>query len=407
MGEIITNKSRKERIQNLLLWWIQVFILLFILTFPFDTAYLPVPAKWLEPVFSNLAEFTSGFIFQAGDIKSFVLLSDTKALYIHVLNLAVISIVFAIIFQRFYKMKNSSTVFIYWFTVIISYYLACHLLTYGFNKVFKWQFFLPEPNTLYEKVGNTPKDLLYWTSMGSSYSYNVFTGFLEVITGIFLLLRKTRLIGAFLAFGIMMNVVVINFSFDISVKIFSLFLLLLSVMIIFPAAKTLYSFFIKHEKAELPLPLINYKTVLQKRIYFTVKYFVIILLIYNSIVIYFITGNFNDDLAERPLFHGAYEVKDHANGWKRAFIHRRGYFIIQTEDENMHDFKLEYDLKNHQLVLENDYTGKKYFYPYSTPDKNTLVLSKISETDTLEIVLKKNNVKKMPLLQNEFHWTID
>ena len=41
----------------------------------------------------------------------------------------------------------------------VAWFLALQLLQYGFDKVFKHQFYLPEPNTLYTPLGLLPPDL--------------------------------------------------------------------------------------------------------------------------------------------------------------------------------------------------------------------------------------------------------
>ncbi|MFZ5554409.1 MAG: hypothetical protein ACOZCO_14920 [Bacteroidota bacterium] len=405
MKDKMTEYSFSYPVKNCFYLFLGCFSLLFMLSFPFDSQNLPVPGKWIEPFFSSLVDISAQHVFQTEETISLSLLSDTKALYIHTFNLLVISFFVAFLIQWYRANKELSPVFVYSFTVVISYYLAYHLLSYGFNKVFKYQFFLPEPNTLYTTVGQTPKDLLYWTSMGSSWLYNVFTGSLEVIAGILLLFRKTRLPGGLFSFAVMLNVVMINFSFDISVKIFSSFLLLLSVIIISPHIKRLYFFVVQEKVINITMYSPVFSSLVQRRTYLTIKLFVLAIIFYNALAIYFISGNFNDDLAKRPLFHGAYDVKENASGWKRVFIHRRGYFIIQTQDERMYDFKLEYDTTGKKLILEKYITKNKYEYPYSQNGENILILTKL--TDSSQIILEKLDLTRLPLLKNEFHWTID
>jgi hypothetical protein len=93
---------------------------------------------------------------------------------------------------------------------------------------------LPEPNLLFTPLGQLDKDILYWSTMGSSYGYNLFLGCTELLTGVLLFFRKTRAIGALAAVFICANIVAVNFSFDISVKLLSSFLLLLSLFIAIP-----------------------------------------------------------------------------------------------------------------------------------------------------------------------------
>ena len=53
---------------------------------------------------------------------------------------------------------------------------------------------------------------------------------LQVIAASLLLFKKTRTIGILITIGILTNVVAINFSFDISVKIYATFLFFLAIL---------------------------------------------------------------------------------------------------------------------------------------------------------------------------------
>ena len=196
-----------------------LFALLFILTVPFPHQFMPTIGSYLHPLFESLVKFTGKYIFNIHHPYTSQLVSDSTGLYIHVFNLFIISAIctFIIVFK---PIKNYDKV-LYWSTVIISYYLALQLFEYGFSKIFKWQFYLPEPNTLYTTMGNTYHDLMYWSTMGISRPYTIFAGVAEIIAACLLLFKRTRLVGALLAFFILVNVVAINFSYDISVKILS------------------------------------------------------------------------------------------------------------------------------------------------------------------------------------------
>ena len=73
---------------------------------------------------------------------------------------------------------------------------------------------------------------ILWTYMGSSPAYSAFAGFCQVTAGVLLLFRRTYVFGALIAFGVMTNIVVLNFCYDVPVKIFSTNLALISLFII-------------------------------------------------------------------------------------------------------------------------------------------------------------------------------
>src|SRR5690554_1822611 len=96
--------------------------------------------------------------------------------------------------------------------------LAFFLIRYGLDKLFNRQFYTPASNTLHTPTGQLSKDILFWSSMGTSSFYNAFMGIAEVITGILLLFNRTRFLGLLLAFGILGNILSVNIGFDITVK---------------------------------------------------------------------------------------------------------------------------------------------------------------------------------------------
>ena len=148
-----------------------------------------------------------------------------------------------LLFTPFWKQYQEAIIHFIQLTLV--YYLSVIMLKYGFSKVFKAQFYLPEPNTLYTPLGLLDKDILFWSTMGVSHSYNVFMGLLEVIPALMLLYHKTRKLGLLILSGVLTHVMWINFSFDISVKLFSLLLLFITILLLnMSHLRNIFNFFI-------------------------------------------------------------------------------------------------------------------------------------------------------------------
>lgn len=254
------------------------------------------------------------------------------------------------------------------------YYLALQLLKYGFDKVFKAQFYLPEPNTLYTPVGQLDRDILFWTTMGTSWSYNVFMGLLEVIPALFLLFRPTRVLGLLASGAVLLNVVMINFSFGITVRLFSCFLLFLTLLLMLPFYRPLVRFFAGKPKITLPSDIWNLSFNIPPHIKTGLKTMVVGLMVVEANYPYLQSGIWNDDRAPRPPMHGAYEViamadSTHADFQpkvfpvKRFFIHRRGYLIFQDQQDKMQDFKLTVNYQQRIFEL-TDYQSNTYKIPF-------------------------------------------
>lgn len=396
---------------------ISLFVLLFMLTFPFTFNYIPNIPAFLAPHFEAWAKWTAIHIFNLSISNTYQILSDSTGLYIHLLHISLLALTGSFLWGLKDKNTNYQRLH-YWFNTVGAYYLSLQLFIYGFNKIFKWQFFLPEPNTLYTPLGQTHQDLLFWSTMGTSYPYTFFSGLIEIIPAFMLLFKRTRLLGAIIACGVMINVVALNFSFDISVKVFSIFLLALCVILISPYAKQLLQLFIYQQKAELKLwqPVYSPR---QNKIHVLAKSALIVLILFDVLSPYFIAHNFNDDVRERPLLHGAYTttlfikngdtlapVLNNKKYIKRVFINRAGYFITQMANDAMADYKLNYAAKN-TLQISNYYTNIQSSLVYTQTTDSTLQFEGILDSDTVLIKTQKINLQQLPLLRKEFNWTID
>ncbi|MDQ3112086.1 MAG: hypothetical protein M3R17_19560 [Bacteroidota bacterium] len=395
------------------------FVLLFIFSFSFDNARFD-PGRYLNPFFENLAAWTGKTFFNYGRNVNYKLESDSTGFYLNALNLLFISGFISIVWGIIDKKRSDYQLLAYWFFVFIRYYLAMQLLTYGFNKIFKWQFYLPEPNTLFTTIGSTPRDFLYWTSMGTSRAYVVFSGIIEIIPALLLLFRRTYIAGAVVALMVMINVLMINIGFNISVKLYSGFLLLLCIILLIPECKKLFKFFFAGQPVALKKWQPVYSTKTKSRIYLIVKGLVVLLIISKSFFIYLQTRNFNDDSAERPFLHGAYDVTLFVkNGdtllplttdevrWKRVFIHRRGYCIMQNMNDEMTSYMSFVNIPEKQLMFRNEDGNGFSSLNYSEKNDSTLLINGTFFGDKLNLELRKIDLEKLPLMQDDFQWAWD
>ncbi len=419
--KILINLPEWKNRRKWIFRFIVVFVLLFICSVPFPHPYLINPPAVISPLFEKLVKWVGDHVFNIRRPYSHQLISDSTGLYIHLLVLLFISCIATVTWTVLDKRRKSYHILAYWFRVMISYYLAFYLMSYGFNKLFKWQFYFPEPNTLFTTMGNTYRDLLYWSAMGTSRSYNIFLGSLELLAGILLLSRKTRLFGSLVAISILLNIVAVNFSFNINVKIFSSFLLLLGLLIMAPGAKRLYySFFTNNNKMPLPAWEPHYVSPGIRRAYTTGKILLIGYMLWCLLAVYVQSGNFNDDNATRPPFHGAYEVTAFIKNsdtlpplltdtyrWKRVFIHRRDYFIIQFMNDGMQDYDLYCDTTKKEWQIQKTADKTEAILHYRQTSDTTILLTSRIGMDSLKVYLQRIDLSKLPLLQKEFNWTVD
>jgi hypothetical protein len=354
------------------------------------------PVSWIQNHFFSEA------------IKNIDFSSDTIGLNILLcLLLAIACIVIALL--DLFKIKSYKVIPLFRF--LAAYYIAFILLKYGVDKIVKRQFYLPEPNILYANFGSLTRDTLFWSTFGTSRSYSLITGGMEVVTAILILVKRTRIAGLFLSVLILANILLINFSFDISVKTFAAFLLLVSVCMVYPYLKSCYAFFIQRKQAQL-LSLQLPVTRLSNRINILLSAVLVCYVLYP----YIRAGNFNDDKAERPFLHGAYGVTRfiiagdtlHSGDfpYKRFFIHRNSYIIFQQKDDTMTDYFFEIDSIQKQLTLQ-DYDKNTVMVTYAYTEKTGALQLKFNNREKWIIESDALNWKALPALQGGTHYTVD
>ncbi len=382
---------------------------------PFPFHLFPVQQDITESVFGRLIGFVSSAFFNL-PLKSTLVHSDSISMYVLVLLLFIIAVVIALLFQYGSKWKKYREKIFYFIRIAGCYYLALMLLKYGFDKVFKYQFYLPEPNILYTPLGQVDKDLLYWTSMGTSRAYNIFLGSVEVMAALLLLFKRTRIAGLLVAAVAMIQVVMVNFGFDISVKLYSCFLLVLSLYLLHPFYQRLWQFLFAPDKTMIP-GKDNKHLIAYPFGYVFIKCMTVGLIFLEALYPYLRSGHFNDDVAPRPYLHGAYEVRQVVSGAdtlrggdlpvKRFFVHRNGYIIFQDQADKMVDYRFDY-AKTDNLWVLTGYRGQKIIMgiQYSKTD-STILLDYTKGGGKMLLLAKAIDWRKLPALKKSFHWTVD
>src|SRR5665213_1532056 len=121
-----------------------------------------------------------------------------------------------------------------WLRLLVRFVLALTMLTYGIDKVIPVQF---GPLTLSRFAmpfgALTPMGVL-WAFMAASPGYTMFTGSIETIAGILLLVPRLTTLGALVAAAALTNIFALNLFYDVPVKLFSFHLLLFAVFLTLP-----------------------------------------------------------------------------------------------------------------------------------------------------------------------------
>jgi hypothetical protein len=155
----------------------------------------------------------------------------------------------------------------------LRYTLAFVLLSYGLLKVTFDMNQFPE-NTAYQLDktwgSSSPMNVL-WAFMGASRPYTFIAGLGETLAAILLIWRRTMLLGALIALGTMTNVMLLNYCYDVPVKIYSTHLVMMAIMIILPDARRVANVLFLNRVAEPTTPSSIWQGRVLRRIHLVVK----------------------------------------------------------------------------------------------------------------------------------------
>jgi hypothetical protein len=344
---------------------------------------------------------------------------DTTLDYIQDLCFVVLAAVVTIVWSIFDRRRSEYVKLHLCLRICMRYALALTLFSYGFAKVIPTQFAFPGLSRLIEPLGEFSPMGLLWTFMGYSTPYVVFSGLAEVIGGALLLFRRTATLGAMASAAVLLNIVMLNFCYDVPVKLYSTNLLLMAIFLMVPDLGRLANMLVLNrptQPANIDWPSFNRRwmnlAMVGVKVLF-VGYFVVST-VQGSLNGYrnFVVGG------PKPPLYGLYDVESFIrNGvelpplttdttrWKRVIVQSPSAISIRMMDDSARGYSATYDAAKNSITLTvaSDKTRKNVF-TYSWPDPNHLVLAGLLINDTLAVKLRKTDPSKFLLVNRGFHW---
>ena len=309
------------------------------------------------------------------------------------------------------------------FYILARYYLAVTLLSYGLVKVFPLQFSEPSLILLTQEYGDSSPMGLAWTFLGFSTGYQIFGGLSELLAALLLFFRKTTLLGALVAVGVMTNVFMINMFFDVPVKLLSAHLLLIAAGIAALNAKPMWDFFVmgrRTMKNSYPLPIKDREW---RIIAYTAQFIVIVGLIGSSV---YANGGRYFSQPDPPEIAGVYEVLDfelggetisplktHKKRWDRVVIDNKRPGLMAIDYMTGHRVRFRAELS----ADVDSITAKVPINPSLPPPAGTqldavwsytsnkeLELRGTLGTDSLIVRMEKRSMDDILLISRGFNW---
>jgi hypothetical protein len=240
--------------------------------------------------------------------------------------------------------------------------------------------------------------------MGASAAYTIFGGLGELIGGLLLTHRRTALLGALISVAVMSQVVMLNFSYDVPVKIYSSELLLTALVLIAPDAGRVRRFLLP-DTAPPPHPafriavalFVAWVTVTQFRASWTDR------------------QEWDEDMSSFFLLAGIWNVDEMTvdgvarpplttdlTRWRRWIVEGKELVSIQNMDDRQIRYLLTLDESRKSIVLKRR-TGSAMLV-YERPNPQTLLLRGTLAGKPLTATLHKDTQRTFLLTTRGFHW---
>lgn len=394
-----------QRNQNVVLRFLHLYIISYVYLFIFTSQFSP-----LEGIYKNGVLWLCKNVFHLKQVEYIKMTGSgdtTLDYWVVIVNIGLAAVAALVILLADKKQRTFKD--LHWFTVVVArYYVAMIMLSYGFAKLHNGQFPANSIGRLEEKVGDMSPMGIVWTMMGASSGYTFVSGLLETIGGLLLLFRRTKTFGALFSMTVMINVALLNFFYDVPVKIFSSHIVLFCVFIVSGDAIALYRFFVLHQPSQLRFQK-RTSDKKWKRITLTgLKWLVVAFFILSSSSALFYTP------PPVPM-EGAYTVDkfiinnqeipvNDSFGWKKLLISYPGRTNIILNNDSTKVFQSVLDTGKNTLMLRKTDQQDIYAYLHYNIQKDSIIFTGIKGRDSIKIKTIRKKKEDYPLNKRGFHW---
>jgi hypothetical protein len=207
----------------------------------------------ITPLWNVAVQWTAAHVFHVSATTMPNGSGDTTWNYVQVFCIAMLASAGAAFWSVLDRLESDAPRLRVLFRIWIRFWLATAMLSYGLIKVVPMQFPAPSADLLDLPYGEASPMGVLWRFMGTSAPYTMFAGTFEVLAGSLLAFRRTTLLGSLVATAVLVNIVALNFCYDVPVKLYSLHLLAMALILAAPDAGTLLRLFVMHQPA-VPVP---------------------------------------------------------------------------------------------------------------------------------------------------------
>ena len=392
----------------------------FLYIFPFPLFYLPFlerPLQAYQDLWTALVNWTGSHVFGVQITVQPNGSGDTTYNYVQLFCTVVIAALAALVWTLLDRKRAHYTRLEEWLRVYVRFSLAAAMVTYGGFKVIPSQFPAPTLDRLLQPFGDASPMGLLWTFMGASKPYEIFSGAAEMLAGLLLIARRTATLGALVAIAVLANIVMLNFCYDVPVKLYSSHLLLMAVFLALPDLRRLADFFVFNRQVQ---PRVHARLFRRAWLHRGALAFRTVLIV--GIAGFIMYGAYPTLFPSRSQLRGIWNVEDFAvdgqahpslvsdeqRWWHVVFDDpgpSRSIFAIQRINQSRQRFDLKMDAQKRSLALtKRDDPKWKSTLSYQQLGPGLLALEGTLDGQRIRARIRRVKNSQFRLIDRGFHW---
>jgi uncharacterized membrane protein YphA (DoxX/SURF4 family) len=394
------------------------YLVLYILPFPLTADPTGVLAAPFDRLWNAIVPWVGRVVFGLDVAVEFNGSGDKTANYLRVLCVAVLAVAATLVWTLLDRRRRDYARLHVWLRLYVRLFLATVLLGYGAFKVINSQFPAPRLDRLVQPFGDSSPMGLLWTFMGASEGYTIFGGALEMLAGLLLVARRTTTLGALLATAVLANIVMLNFSYDVPVKLSALHLLAMALFLLGPDLRRLADLLVFNRPvpARELVPLFGRRGLHRGALVLRAAFILMVagLALDGARQARAAYGNG----APRPPLYGIWEVRElavdgqvrpplmtDAERWRRVIFGDARFMAIQLMSDKRQRYLVEVDAKKRTLAMtKRDDPDWKATLAYRRAGPRLLRLAGTFEGHQVRALLHRVDETEFLLVSRGFHW---
>jgi hypothetical protein len=339
--------------------------------------------------------------------------------WVQTLWVLIVSVVAVAIWSAVDRRRTGYSALHPWFLFFVRLALAASLFEYGMTKVIPTQFPAPPLAALVTPVGELTLSALLWTSIGAAQPYQVFTGCIEVLAGVLLLIPRTTTLGAAIGLGALLQIFALNMTYDIGLKLVTLHMIALAIVLLAPDLRNLADFFLRHRPAAASIPAPPVRTRRGRRVLLVAQIafgaYLLGMYAYINWSFWQIAGGGRP----RSALYGIWNVEqlsvngevrppqlnDYDRRWRRVIFDSPDAVVFQRTDDSLATYGASLDPGRMVLALtkgaSRTWTAE---FTFERPSEDRLIVDGEMDGHRIHAQLQRVGFDAFPLLNSSFRW---